>query len=59
MFDQGGNFIIRIAEGAPVGLLDEAEMPATVAAADLAMSPDEREKRCGLDYLRGAFDAIC
>lgn len=59
MPDQGGNCIIRTAEGAPAGLLEEAEMPTTVVAADLAMSLDEREKRCGLDYLRGALDAIC
>lgn len=56
--DQGGNCIIRTSEGAPAGLLDEAEMPATVVAADFAMSLDEREKRCGLDYLGGALDAI-
>lgn len=59
MPDQSGNCIIRIAEEAPAGLLDEEEMPATVVAADLALSLDEREKRCGLDYLRGALDAIC
>jgi len=58
MPDRTGNCTVRTAFDAPGGLLDAEEMPVAVVAADLASSLDARERRCGLDYLEGALNAI-
>lgn len=58
MPDAIGNCTVRSAIGAPSELLEMTEMPIAVVAADLALSLDSRERRCGLDYLKGALDAI-
>ncbi|WP_165053290.1 hypothetical protein [Adlercreutzia sp. ZJ305] len=56
--DASGPCTVRFAKGLPGSLADAAEMPEPVVAADLAMSADARERRCGLDYLEGLLDGM-
>lgn len=56
--DAAGSCTVRFASGLPAPLVDATEMPAPVVAADLAMSVDARERRCGLDYLEGLIDGM-
>lgn len=58
MPDVSGNCIIRVAVAAPDEIFSATQVPTVIVAADLAMSVDTRERRCGLDYLEGALDAI-
>ena len=51
--DAGGGCVLREARDLPEPLRGLPSMPPTVAAADLALSADERERRCGLDFLEG------
>ena len=56
--DATGSSTARFASDLPDSLADATEMPAAVVAADLAMSVDARERRCGLDYLEGLLDGM-
>lgn len=56
--DATGPLTVRFANDLPDLLADVAEMPAAVVAADLAMSLDARERKCGLDYLEGLLDGM-
>ena len=56
--DATGSCTARFASDLPDSLADATEMPAAVVAADLAMSVDARERRCGLDYLEGLLDGM-
>ncbi len=49
--DPNGGCCVRIASSLPEALQGLDAMPPTVAAADLALSVDDRERRCGLDFL--------
>lgn len=54
--DNSGSCILRDPCGIPEKLRGLKEMPPAVVAADLATSIDERERRCGLDYLERKLD---
>lgn len=56
--DTSGPCIVRYAKDLPTSLEDMTEMPEPVVAADLAMSVDARERRCGLGYLEGLLDGM-
>lgn len=58
MEDAAGSCTVRFANNLPTSLVDATEMPAPVVAADLAMSVDSRERRCGSDYLEGLLDGM-
>lgn len=53
-----GSCTVRFARDLPDSLACADEMPESVVAADLAMSVDVRERRCGLDYLKGLLDGM-
>ncbi len=56
--DASGPCTVRFAKGLPDFLAGVVEMPGPIVAADLAMSVDARERRCGLDYLEGLLDGM-
>ncbi len=56
--DASGPCTVRFAKDLPDFLAGAAEMPKPVVAADLAMSVDARERRCGLDYLEGLLHGM-
>ena len=56
--DTSGPCLVRSAKDLPASLEDMTEMPEPVVAADLAMSVDARERRCGLGYLERLLDGM-
>lgn len=54
--DGGGTCILRESHGLPDKLKGLPDMPPVVVAADLAVSVDERERCCGLEYLDRRLD---
>ncbi len=56
--DASGPCTVRFAKDLPDSLRGATEMPESVVAADLAISVDAREQRCGLNYLEGLLDGM-